>query len=432
MRNLLFLLALACVLLAAGAEQPLPFFVNFSDKSYGGFQPSEDDLQFDFNQETGMFEIVVDYDLKQPDKFIRFYQKDGDEILPRNALVWTRLAMLSNKEYDLEVDEGLTSPLQITAFYGEVTSAQVRISTLPDGTVIHLRQVVDKEFVPEKIYVWGSDNGGFSSRLTATMEPDADNPYLFTTDMEMPTWYFDPNSVMADFAANSFVFSLSTSADPKAGTRFRAHLPYETEDLTLSNIYLAKGETFTTTLQTEIQESTDLSCHAPGLMHLTFDYSTLEFTATMLDPMNRVTLVFDGIDTYVHNKYIDVFCNGEEVPLFVNPQNVWYNETEYSLSVVPKKGYEVSVESLTEDASFELTEDKGVYRVTSSENGLQFLVNIEEDEDTSGIENVTVTEVVTAFNLQGIPVAEGSLSEVTSSLPAGLYIISGRLVRLTR
>lgn len=455
-------LFLLLVIVASGAaslfaQEPLPFFVNFSSKSWGEFVPGEADRQFDYNAETGRYEIVVDYDTKLTDCFMRFYQKDGDEIIPWNTFSWTRLSMLSNKEYELPIDEGRVSPLQIIKFYGEVDTAPVKISTVPNDTVLYLKQIVEKEFIPEKIYVWGSNTGGFSSKVFATMEPAADNPYFFSTDIEMPTWYFDPKGVMADFAANAFVFALNTRNDGKSGTSFRAHLPYETEDLSLSSIWLRKGETFSTTLQTEIQESIDLSCHTPGRMHITFDYSTLEFTATMLDPMNHVSLAFDGIDTYVHNKYIDVFCAGEEVPLFVNPQNIWYTAENLNLKVVPKEGYAVTMESLIEEADFVMTESDGAITVESDENGLAFLVYIskidsgeepggeepggEEPEhpggeepdgpggDDSGIKEIEENEVTTVYNLQGIPVAKGT-REVMEGLPSGIYIISGKKVKL--
>lgn len=436
MRKLLFLLAVIGSMTALGADI-LPLYVNFSDKSFGTFQPSGNDRQFEFNSESGMYETIIDYDIKQNDKFIRFYQKDGEEILPWNAYVWTRLSMLSNKEYEISIAEGNTSPLQLMEFYGEVTSASVKISVNTNESVLYLKQIVEKEFVPEHIYIWGSDNGGFSTRIFATMEPSPEDPYFFSTDMEMPTWYFDPKGVMADFASNAFVFYLCTSKELKSGTKFRANLPYETEDLSFSNIALGAGETFTTTLQTEIQESCDLVCHTPGRMHLTFNYSNLEFTAKMLDPMNHVSLMFDGIDTYVHNKYIDVYCNGNEVPLFVNPQSLWYNEPEFNLSIIPKPGYEVTMECLSDGLPFEMTEKEGIYEVKSSENGLLFLVNINkkdednEDPDKSGIMDINDSSIVTVYNLQGIAVATGNCREIILKLPKGLYIISGRLYRIS-
>lgn len=426
----IFFIALFGPLMAVCAE-PLPFFVNFSSVSYGSFEPSDSDLQFDFNAETGNYEITVDYDLNQTDKFMRFYHKDGDEIIPWNVFSWTRLQMVANKEYPLEIEEGKTSPLQIVSFYGEVESAQVNISTRPGDTVLTLKQVVEKEFIPEAIYLWGSDNGGFGTSVFAELQPAADDPCFFSCDFDMPTWSFDPTNVMADFAANAFVFYLSTSNQAKKGTGFRAYLPYETEDLSFSTIALENGQKFVTTLQTEIQESTNISCITPGRMHLTFNFRTLEFTATMLDAMNHVTLLFDGIDTWVHSKYIDVRCAEENVYLFVNPQSLWYWNDSLSLTVTPKPGYTVAMECITEEATFELTEADGAYTVTSEENGLTFLVIIEESQsDDSGIEDVLADDSIEVYNLQGIRVAAGESSQVIPYLPKGLYIINGKLTKI--
>lgn len=417
--------------ITALCAEPLPFYVNFSSKSFGSFEPSDSDLQFDYNSENGNYEITVDYDLNQTDKFMRFYQKDGAEILPRNVFSWTRLPITANREYEFEIEEGQTSPLQIISFYGDVEKAQIFISIGPDDTKLTIKQIVEKEFVPESIYLWGSDNGGFGTRLFGELLPSPDDPYLFSADFDMPTWSFDPTNVMADFAANAFVFYLSTSNQIKKGTNFRAYLPYETEDLSLSTIALENGQTFTTTLRTEIQESCNISCITPGRVHLTFNFRTLEFTATMLDAMSHVTLQFDGIDTWVHSKYINVECADENVYLFVNPQDVWYWGDSLSLTISPKDGYAVTMECLSENATFELTEKDGTYTVTGKENGLTFLVIIENIQgDDSGIEKVGTSDFIRVFNLQGIPVASGEGRVVISSLPKGIYIINGKLINI--
>lgn len=427
MKKLLLSMFAALWVLVAAASDHLPFFVNFSSKSYGAFEPGNADRQFDFNEETGRYETTVEYDIEQPDKFMRFYQRDGDKIKLWNPLVWTRLPMLDNKEYELLVEEDRSSPLQITAFYGDVTASKLSISTVPGDTILYLRQIVEKEYIPERIYLWGSDEGGFNTHVFTVMEPSPEDPCFFSVDFEMPTWYFDPKGVLADFAADAFVFYLSTSGKAKEGTQFKAYLPYDTGDPAFSHISLSPGETFSTILQTAPQESSALSCHTPGLMHLTFDYRTYEFTATMLEGMNCVTLFFSGIDTYVHNKYINVVCNGEDVPLFTNPQKIWYDTEGLSLSVIPKDGYAIQMESLDEEGAYELSMTDGSYALETNESGLSFLVTIGKEEE-SGVRKTAGEESVTVYDLKGVPVAAGDPDEIWRNLSPGVYVLGGNLI----
>lgn len=420
------LLVLSLLLGAAGglrAESPLPFFVNFSDLQYGEFTPSASDRQFDYNETTGLYEITVDYDIDSPDRFMRFYQKDGDGIIKWGPLVRTHVSMLDNKEYPVYVEEDRTSPLLITGFYGEVRTAQVQISTVPGDTIMILRQVIEKEYIPENIYIWGSDDGGFGTRLFGSLTPSADDPYLFEGEMEMPTWHFDPKSPLADYASNSFIFFLSTNGNSsKEGIIFRSYIPYDTGDPTFSTIYLTNGQTFTTTLQTAIQESGALACHTPGKMKLSFNYKTYEFKATMLDAMNYATVTFGGIPTALHNNYLNVLVNGDDYPLFINPQKLWYSG-DLELSVIPREGYSVEMECLTPNASCTITETEGTFSAVSAENGLQFAITLLEGTSIVSDINAASEGPIRVYTTGGILLLETDDPADLSRLPKGIPVI---------
>ena len=435
MNKILSLALLAIVGVVNCQAEPLPFFMNLSSLQYGTFTPSEDDIQFDYNAETGMYELEMEYTLGQTNKMIRMYQKDGEKIIQWAPLVRTHIDFMEKREYQVYLEEDRTSPIMISDFYGDDVTAKVKFSTIPGDSVLNMMQIVDKEFIPEHIYLWGSDKGGFTNEVMATMNPTPDDPYIFTLEFEMPRWHFDPASLMADFASDAFIFYLSTSdSASKKGTTYRAYLPYETEDLSFSTIALGKGETFKTTLQTAIQESAVLSCLTPGKTSMTFNLHTLELTVTMLDPLNHVLLSFDGIKTALHNKYINVFASGEEYPLFINPQSIWY-EGDLDLSVVPKEGYEVEMECLSEDAEFNLREKDGTCYLTSPQNGLAFNVTINEKSGNSaGVDAgvVPASGKVSVYNLQGIKILETENEDMLKALPAGLYIVNGKKVLLNR
>ena len=381
MKKLYTLVMLLAAVSAAPAQNPLPCFVNFSDKGFGALTPKADDRQFSYNSETGRYDITLEYDIESTDKFMRFYQKDGETVKQWGPLVWTRLLMADDREYKLYVEDGRTSALQITGFYADATKSNLNMSIVPGDTTLYLRQIIEEEYVPEKIYLWGSNDGGFHMELFGELSPTEDNPTLYKADIMMPTWYFDPASVLADFAANAFFFCLNTNGESyKKGMKFVPYMSAETGETTYSLINLSDGETFSSILQTAVQDSAWLTCITPGKMTLTFDFKTYEFTATMNEAMNHAELTFDGIPTAIYNNYFTVENQGADNPLFINPQSVWY-WGDLELSIAPLDGYEVNVECTTEDADCTLTEKNGVFTLKSEENGLEFLVTYGEKKE---------------------------------------------------
>lgn len=434
--NRIYCLALLCIFFVSStlAQTPPPFFVNFSTIQWGEFQPSAQDPEFDFNEETGMYEIVVPYDVNQPDRFMRFYQRIGDEIKQWSPLVRTHVALLDDRAYEVYIEEDRTSPLIITDFYANLEHADVKISTVPNDTTLYLRQIITEEYIPDRIFVWGSNDGGFHSKIFGAMTHTEENPYLYTLDMTMPTWQFDPENLMADFAADLFFFNLSTTDDPaKKGTTFKAYLPPDTGDPQYCLINLEKGQTFTTTLQTYPQDSAPLMCVTPGKTSLTFNLKTYEFTATMLEPMNHIVVNFSGLPTAVHGKYLTIAASGKPYPLFINPESIWYDGS-LDLTVTPKEGFGVRVDCLTPDATIDMSSSEGVYHVKSDENGLEFDIFLFEIKDeqsgVSGPDLTTVEGRFTVYSLQGISLIKNGSREELLRLPAGIYIVNGRKHRL--
>lgn len=354
---------------------PPPFFINLSTKTWGEGEPTSSDPEFIYNSASGKYEITIDYDLTQEDKYMRFYQKEGEVIKWWNPLVSTRQNMQDNKEYELYIEEDRNSPLCITSFYGNVDKAKLHISTIPNDTILYMRQIIEKEYIPEKLYIWGSDEGGVNTHVMGEMIQSTDDPYLYTAHFDLRAWSFNPASAMADFYSDAFVFFLSTSSDAKKGTVYRTYVPADTGDIKYSLISLEKDETFTTTLQTAVQDSGILVSVTPGRVFLTFNIKTYEFTATMIEPKNHVDVLFTGLRTALHNKYMDIRVNGADYPLFINPQKLWY-DGDLDLIVSPKSGYGVTLEIISEDKDFILTPIENDCRLQSKENGLEILIDL--------------------------------------------------------
>lgn len=419
-------------------------FLNVARQSYGKLAPTPNDLQFTFNSDGSYSVTVENAEIIKggTNNYYRFYQVDEDGTLTQWGLLVSTSVLFNiiDLTNSYEITNTTSSPVQITQFANDLTSADVKFTLrlgMEEGIgMLTMEQIADGNLYPEKIYLWGSDEGGRNTKVFATLEPTEENPALFKATFDVPVCVFDPADVRDALLA--FTFFLSTSGTSiSSGTRFLAHLPFEEvegEDPYKDvYIYLKKGETFSTILQTAPQESSSMLFFTPGLVNLTFDITTLEFTATMIDALNYASLSVEGNPNEAFEKYFELSVGGEAYKVEVNPQTIWYGG-DLNFVLTPKEEWALEVECTTEDAVCTISENEGVYSISSTQKGLAFLVTLTyTGEEIGGGDNAVDYIGIEAagnvvYNLQGVAVMRNASAEEVGNLTPGLYIVNGKKV----
>lgn len=393
---------------AADAESVLPLYLTMST---GGMNPSSADRQFEYNAETGSYELTVsNFAMKVDGKvqYIWFYQRDNaGNVIPWNPPIVTNVQFtMANLTREYEIEKGMASGLKIYSYAYDLEEADIKITvqlnTMDDTDhgitfgKVTLEQLVGSMTYPENIYLWGSNVGGRDTKVWGTLTATDEEGVYELDNFLMPVAVFDP-AVGYD-ADQAFSFFLSTSNQSVTkGTRFIGHMDAETGDPIDVAIDLANGESFTTTLQTVTIDGSNLLNYTPGLVDMKFDFNTLEFTVKMVEAYNNSIVVINGTPNEAFEKYLTLEVSGEAYPLELNPQKIWYSG-DLSWTLAPVKGWNIEVECATPDATVSIEENDGVYTVASTQNNLEFIINVSDlssvdftftiDGETAGVPGI--------------------------------------------
>lgn len=426
--------------LISDEEAVFPLFIHTST---GGFVPSDDDRKFTYNAETECYELTVANFAKKVDgniQYMWFYQVDEEgSVIPWNSPIVTNVPFtMGELSRKYEIEKGQESGFKVYSFAYDLEEADIKFTVKlytgadsQNGTVLGtlvMEQVVETFTFPENIYLWGSNVGGRNTKIWGTLTPTAEEGVYELNDFLMPVAVFDPADGYG--ASQAFSFFLSTSAESVTkGTRFLGHMDAVTGDPSEINIDLENGQTFTTTLQTVTQDGSNLQNFTPGTVDLTFDFNTLQLTVKMLDAYNKATVSIYGTPNEAFEKYLTLEVSGETYPLELTPQNIWYTG-DLSWTITPQSGWNVALECTTPDADVTIVENEGIYTVTSSQNDLEFEINIESSE-TDGIRNpydIDGACCLTVSNLQGVTLLRNANAGALKLLAPGLYIVNGKKI----
>lgn len=378
----------------------------------GTFNPSDSDQQFTYNAETGYYELTVPNLAKKVDgktQYFRFYEIDNDgNIIRWNTPSMTNVQFTMEKLVcEFELEKGTSSGFKIYSFANDLEEADVKFSVklntyentnygITYGSLI-VEQLEETKIYPENIYLWGSNIGGRDTKVWGTLTSTAEEGVYELNNFLMPVAVFDP----ADgFGADQvFSFFLSTSNEGvNKGTRFLGHMEAVEGDASEVTIDLNNGQSFTTTLQTSTVDGSNLNNYTPGTVDIRFDLNTLQLSVKMLEAYNKSTLVITGSPNEAYEKYLSLEVSGEPYPLELTPQNIWYTGN-LSWVLSPMEGWSIDVAYTTPDATVSIEEDNGKYTLTSTQNNLDFVVTISENnkvEFTFIIDDETAD--VTAIN----------------------------------
>lgn len=363
--------------------------------------PTDNDAVFEYNAEEQVYTLKVENmamkNAENKNLYYRFYLKDEDG----NITGWNVVSS-SNVKFAVgqgatqvyEIEKNRVSPIFITRFANDVETADVLITIKTDtgaddennatlGQLV-LTQIVDDNSYPEKIYLWGSTQGGYNTHVCAEMLPLEDKPYIYTTIYDVPVTVFDPSASFGGSMA--FTFFLGTNgSDYKKGTIFLGYYPAhgDVADPSHITVNLKPGDVFTTILRSTTLDASNLICYTPGTMEMTFNLLTQELTIKMISGLNHATLIFEGNPDEAFEKYLTVEVNDKEYPIEINPQVLWY-AGDLDMTLTPATDVEFTVECTTETAEPVISETDGVYTLKSSQNGLGFIVTftkLPEDED---------------------------------------------------
>lgn len=414
-------------------------YVAFLNTTYAAVTPSDKDLKFTYNEATQTYEAIFDYNIKQENKYMKFYQKTADGIITWGPLMVSQVVFDKNgSSKPSEFIPERNSPFYIAQFVYDLEVAPIKVTAdlnfdpeVSEGGTIRFEQVIEAPSYPKEIYLWGSTEGGRNTHVCATMTPTADTPYIYEVTYDVPACVYDPADVMGGLASEyqAFVFFLGTSNESiNKGTRFLGH--YDAVDGGEGDVLidLSNGKTHKCILQSDTRDGSSLLIVSPGEIKFTFNYETLEFTATMVQDMNYAVLTFAGNPDEGFEKYVQVTAGGNDYKVEVNPQTVWYNG-DLNMTVAPVSGWVITVECLTENATVNIAEQDGKYTLTSAENGLTFLVTIEKDEN-DGIANIYDIDAtgINVYNMQGVVILRNGNAEDLKLLEPGLYIVNGKKI----
>lgn len=405
-------------------------YMNVSTASWGEIVPTDNDAVFEYNAEEQVYTLNVENmamkNAENKNLYYRFYLKDEDgNITGWNVVSSSNVKFAvgqgATQVYEIEKDKN--SPIFITRFANDVETADVLITIKTDtgadvenqsilGQLV-LTQIVDENAYPEKIYLWGSTQGGYNTHVCAEMLPLEDKPYIYTTIYDVPVTVFDPSASFGGEMA--FTFFLGTNgSDYKKGTIFLGYYPAhgDVADPSHITVNLRPGDVFTTILRSTTLDASNLICYTPGTMEMTFNLLTQELTIKMISGLNHATLIFEGNPDEAFEKYLTVEVNDKEYPIEINPQVLWY-AGDLDMTLTPATDVEFTVECTTETAEPVISETDGVYTLKSSQNGLGFIVTftkLPEDEDNgdngenedSGVVSVGADDAEAVyFDLQG-------------------------------
>lgn len=369
-------------------ETVLPLYLTIST---GGMNPTNADKKFNYNAETGTYELIVNNFAKKIDgkaQYMWFYQIDNEgNIIPWNAAMVTNVQFTMSaliKEY--EIEKGMSSGFKIYSFAYDLEEADIKFSVklntkedtqhgITFGSLV-MEQLQESKVYPENIYLWGSNIGGRETKVWGTLTPTEEEGIYELNDFLMPIAVFDRTTGYGEEQAFSFFLSTSNESMTK-GTRFLGHMDAVEGDTSEVTIDLSDGQTFTTTLQTVTIDGSNLMNYTPGFVDLKFDFNTLQFSVKMVKAYNKSTVEIHGTPNEAFEKYLTLEVSGEEYPISLSPQNIWYGG-DLSWEISPKNGWRVEVECTTPGATVSIVENNGIYILTSSQNDLEFIITVLE------------------------------------------------------
>lgn len=372
----------------AEKETVLPLYLTVST---GGMNPTSEDKKFNYNAETGTYELIVNHFAKKVDgktQYMWFYQIDNDgNIIPWNAAMVTNVQFSMSaliKEY--EIEKGMSSGFKIYSFAYDLEEADIKFSVklntkedtqhgITFGSLV-MEQLQESKVYPENIYLWGSNIGGRETKVWGTLTPTEEEGIYELNDFLMPIAVFDRTTGYGEEQAFSFFLSTSNESVTK-GTRFLGHMDAVEGDASEVTIDLSDGQTFTTTLQTVTIDGSNLMNYTPGVVDLKFDFNTLLFSVNMVKAYNKSTVEIQGTPNQAFEKYLTLEVSGEEYPISLSPQNIWYGG-DLSWEITPNNGWRVEVECTTPGATVSIVENNGKYILTSSQNDLEFIITVLE------------------------------------------------------
>lgn len=380
MKKLLATLVMALVaVMTINAQETL--YLNINNQSWGTVNPSDNDQTFTYNAATQTYEATVDCTVS-PRTYMRLYTKTGGTVTSygsETAAFGTMYFTEAGQSVSKELIKGNSSPFSVGSFYGGLGSSKITLSVSSDFTTLSATQEAEVTF--DKVYLWGSNEGGVNTKLFATLLPSADDPNVFTCQTTFPYWNLDPNSAMADFLVPYFQFNLSTSAEgAKKGLVFYANFGPDADTPQPENfeIRLKNGESFSTKMQNTLDLGSSLQCYTPGLVEVTLNVQTQMLTVTMLEAMNKSTFRFrfeEGSDLYGKiSNFVNLTNAGVDVKIFDTPQEVFYFG-DMNVTLRPDEGYAITVEGPAGD-NYSISMSRGVATVKSSEPDLTYTVTI--------------------------------------------------------
>lgn len=395
----------------------LPLYLTVST---GGMNPNDDDKKFTYNAETETYELTVRNFAKKVDgktQYMWFYQVDNEgKIIPWNAPMVTNVQFTMEKlicKYDIE--KGMSSGFKIYSFGYDMEEADIKFSvklnTYEDtqygitlGSLV-MEQLLESKVYPENIYLWGSNIGGRETKVWGTLAQTTEEGIYQLNNFLMPVTVFDPASGHGADQAFSFFLSTSNESVTK-GTRFLGHMDAVEGDPTDITIDLSDGQIFSTTLQTVTMDGSNLLNYTPGMVDITFDYNSLQFSVKMVNAYNKSTVDIVGTPNGAIEKYLTLEVSGEAYPFGITPQNIWY-KGDLSWKVFPQKGWSLDVECTTPDASVSIVENEGTYVIASTQNNLDFVITVSEITESES------KDVEFTFTLNDEP---ASVSDIDQSL----------------
>lgn len=152
------------------------------------------------------------------------------------------------------------------------------------------------------------------------------------------------------------------------------------------------------------------------------DYADAEISVTTApDVSSKLTMEIE-IDSPDHAV---VSYDGEALDMSEGIFTLIYEDSYAELRIEPTEGYRLV--SVMEDGE-EVAINDGIYRLTmtSDYGDLPSKITVITDASTSIDSLPDGSEVIDAYNLQGIPVLRGADKVSIQTLPAGIYIINGR------
>ena len=274
--------------------------------------PSDNDSEFIYNSSKGIYELTT---LMNKNAFQFYIKGSGDNITTITPSSVFRIITFSDsnkwpnsEDQDNSVIYGGTGRWYVSYFPDNTQTATVKISL--NLSMMEVNFVVQEEVYqsPEKVYFWGSENGGMNFTMKGEMTPDKSKPYLFSITLDVPKIDhldledpgFRPGENTPD---GGYYFFLNTNKSSlTGGTIFNAPLEKRVIDIN-------KGDTYDVTLTRGAGAT--LICLSSGKLTFTFNGESL-----------ALSVAYSSSDT---PSGVEAICDSQEEEVIYNLQGVPVN-----------------------------------------------------------------------------------------------------------